>query len=194
MDNKRDYRLEFQTPPDVCRYMVSLIPEEAKTILEPTKGIGNIVKELKGYEVTAPDDYFLLDKKERFDCVIMNPPFSSKSAFLENAPKTIDMKGMKFGYYVLLECMQKSNDIIALMPWFTLSDSDIRLRYLNSFGLKSVTALPRKTFEYARVQTCVIHLQKGFKGDTSFRVYDHLPKIPSTLQLTQSFISFNQLQ
>lgn len=81
---------------------------------------------------------------------------------------------MRLGYYILTECMKMSNHIIALMPWFTISDSDVRLRFLKHYGLKSLTALPRKTFQYARVQTVVIELEKGFTGDTIFHVYDNL--------------------
>ena len=72
-----------------------------------------------------------------------------------------------------------SDNIIALMPWFTISDSDVRLRFLKSFGLKSITALPRKTFEYARIQTCVFELQKGWNEDTIFRVYDFIHPVSS---------------
>jgi hypothetical protein len=58
-----------------------------------------------------------------------------------------------------------------LMPWFTISDSDVRLRHIKSYGLKSITALPRKTFEYARIQTCVFELEKGFKGESLFKTF-----------------------
>lgn len=170
---------DFQTPPEVCRYMVSLLPAGIKTVLEPTSGNGNIVNELKGYQVAAPKDFFLIDKDLRFDAVVMNPPFSSGSAILTNAPKSFDLKGMKCGHYFLTECMQKADTVIALMPWFTISDSDVRLRYLYSYGLRSITALPRKTFGYVRIQTVVIHLEKGFKGITEFKVFDFIPEIPS---------------
>lgn len=170
---------DFQTPPEVCRYMVSLLPEHVKTTLEPTKGNGNIVSALNKYEVTAPDDFFLLDKSRRYDAVIMNPPFSSRSAIMTNAPKNIDLNGMKAGHYILTQCMQLADTVIALMPWFTVSDSDVRLRYLKAFGMRSITALPRKTFGYVRIQTCIIHLEKGFIGETEFRVYDFLQKIES---------------
>lgn len=81
-------------------------------------------------------------------------------------------KGMKFGYEILSECMELSNNIIALMPWFTIVDSDVRLREIYKFGLKSITALPRKTFDYARIQTCILEMDKSFKGDTLFKVFN----------------------
>lgn len=104
----------------------------------------------------------------------MNPPFSSKSAYMQNAPANLNKVGMRLGYYILTECMEMSNYVIALMPWFTISDSDVRLRYLKDFGLKSLTALPRKTFQYARIQTVVIELSKGYSRQTEFKVFDRL--------------------
>jgi type I restriction-modification system DNA methylase subunit len=152
--------------------------------LEPTKGIGNQLAELDTYEVTAPEDFFLLDQKQRFDCVIMNPPFSTKSAILDNAPKRyLNDHGMKIGYKILQDCMRMSDHVIALMPWFTLVDSDVRMRELKRYGLISVTGLPRKTFDYARIQTCVLQLSKGYSGPTEFHVFDLLPTIPAKHEL-----------
>lgn len=164
------FKRDFQTPPEVARYMVDLLPFYVKNVLEPTPGDGNIVKEaeIKGLKVTAPGDYFLLPA-DRYDAVIMNPPFSSKFTFLDNAPETVTHTGMRIGYWFLQDCMKRSDIIIALMPWFTISDSDLRLRFLMDYGLKSITALPRKTFQYARIQTCIFELHKGFKGETIFR-------------------------
>jgi type I restriction-modification system DNA methylase subunit len=170
----KDYRTDFQTPPDVCKYMASLIPAGSVTVLEPSPGIGNIVRELDDYKVTHPKDFFLLDKRIRFDCVVMNPPFSTKYALMENAPADFQHKGMRLGYYFLTECMKMSDHIIALMPWFTISDSDIRLRAIKDFGLKSITALPRRTFQYARIQTCVLEMEFRYRGTTEFKVYDRL--------------------
>ena len=164
----------FQTPKNICDYMVSMVPESAFKILEPTPGLGNIVESLKSknrYQIITADDFFLLDKNEKYDCIVMNPPFSSKSAFIKNAPAEAETKGMKLGYHILKECMERSNNVIALMPWYTISDSDVRMRYLRAFGIKSLTPLPRKTFQYARIQTVVIELEKGYQGKTSF--YTH---------------------
>lgn len=154
--------------------MVSLIPPSSKNVFEPTPGVGNIVHVLKknDFNVIAADDFFLHDTKLKYDCIVMNPPFSSKSAYLENAPISAETKGMKLGYYILKECMKMSDSIIALMPWYTISDSDIRMKFLKDFGIKSLTSLPRKTFEYARIQTVIIEMEKGYKGDTIFKVFD----------------------
>jgi hypothetical protein len=164
---------QFQTPPDVAVYMVSLLPLHVVTVLEPTPGMGNLVRELDlMYNVTAPTDYWQLDKSLRFDAVVANLPFSSKTFY--NCPEEFEGKGMVVAYEQLKVLMQMSDELVLLMPWFTISDSDVRLRALKRFGLISVTALPRKTFQYARIQTCVLHLRKGFIGSTEFRVYDLL--------------------
>lgn len=155
--------------------MVTLVPDNAKTILEPTPGHGNIVKALtkKGtYNITAAEDFFLIDSTNRFDCIVMNPPFSSKHGFLENAPKEYKLEGMRLGYFILMQCMKMSDSVIAIMPWFTLIDSDVRMKELFRFGLKSVTSLPRKTFNYSRIQTIIIELQKGYNGITTFKHYE----------------------
>jgi type I restriction-modification system DNA methylase subunit len=151
-----------------------MVPEDVISVLEPSPGLGNLVSKLSRYRVTAATDFFLLDQLERWDCIVMNPPFSSKSGHMEHAPAGAEHRGMKLGYYFLTECMKKSDNIIALMPWFTISDSDRRLRMIKRFGLKSITALPRKTFEYARIQTCILNMQKGYQGPCEFIVYDTL--------------------
>lgn len=167
------YKNDFQTPPEVCKYMCGLIPEGTSSVLEPTPGNGNMLMYLRKYHVIYPkDNFFEMDKTRWFDCVVMNPPFSAKYAF--GVPEHIQKYGMRLGYHILTECMQMSDNVIALMPWFTISDSDVRLRFLKSYGLISVTALPRKTFQYARIQTVVLQLQKGFEGETAFKVYDLL--------------------
>ncbi len=173
---------EYQTPPEVAEYMASLIPKGSWIILEPTKGNGNLYSAIRResekrfpmmqFDITAPEDFFLLDKARGFDCVVMNPPFSTKSAILTNAPVELHGTGMLIGYHILAECMKKAPSIIALMPWFTIIDSDVRLRILKSFGLISVTALPRKTFGYARIQTMILQLQRGYTGPTEFRTFN----------------------
>ena len=161
---------DFQTPVPVCKYMASLIPYGVKTILEPTAGVGNLLRAIPPeYDVTAPADFFQMPPT-RFDCVLTNPPFSSRYAF--GVPPELNKYGMRLGYHILQECMKMSDDVIALMPWFTISDSDVRLRALKRWGLLTVTALPRATFQYARIQTVILQLRKGFDGDTIFRVFD----------------------
>ncbi|MDD4970835.1 MAG: hypothetical protein PHT07_15515 [Paludibacter sp.] len=164
-------KIDFQTPLHVAEFMCSLIPPGTITVLEPTPGEGNILKFLSGYKVTAPKNFFQLPH-DQFDCVIMNPPFSSRHGF--SVPENLDLNGMRLGYYILAECMKMSDKVIALLPWFTITDSDVRLRAMKTFGIKSITALPRKTFNYSRIQTCVFELYKGWANDTVFKVYELL--------------------
>ena len=168
--------LKYQTPQDVCNYMSSLLGLESKYVLEPTPGHGRLYTTLlqHGHRVVAPEDFFLLDKNDRYDAVVMNPPFAEKYTILDNAPEHYRKNGMKVGYMMLFDCMDKANEVIALMPWFTISDSDVRLRNLVDYGLQSITALPRKTFEYVRIQTCILHLKKGYTGVTEFKAFDRM--------------------
>lgn len=168
----------FQTPPVICDYMCSMINSTAVTILEPTPGEGNILRSLDKIDrpllIMAPDNFFEFrnSNNSRYDAVVMNPPFSSKYAF--GVPDDVKEKGMRLGYYILIECMKMSDHVIALMPLFTISNSDVRLRYLKDFGLKSITSLPRKTFQYARIQTCIFELERGYISDTIFKTIDKI--------------------
>ena len=172
--------INFQTPPAVCEYMARFIPKNAVTVLEPTPGIGNLSRVVKenGFNVTEPDNFFELDLKQKFDCVIMNPPFSSKYAF--GVPDHIKDTGMRLGYFILNQCMALSDNIIALAPWFTISDSDLRLKTIKDYGLQYIIALPRKTFNYARIQTVILVMQKGYTGETIFKTW-RFPAANSTL-------------
>lgn len=42
-----DVRTNYQTPPFVCSYMAGLIPRSSSSVLEPTPGLGNLVKAIK---------------------------------------------------------------------------------------------------------------------------------------------------
>jgi type I restriction-modification system DNA methylase subunit len=72
--------MDFQTPPDVCDYMVGFIPKFQKfTILEPTKGEGNLVAAIQKHVpdsiITTPENFWDLPKS-KYDFVVMNPPFT----------------------------------------------------------------------------------------------------------------------
>lgn len=172
-DVPQDQINDFQTPCEVADYMANMVPLYAYTILEPTPGKGNIVQALRrslpagGFDITAPADWWVLDKTLRFDAVVCNFPFSSKSFF--NCPEKYKQGGMVVLYDQLEVVMEMSDRVIALVPWFVIIDSDVRTRALFDYGLISVTALPRKVFGYARIQTCILELEKGYKGETEFK-------------------------
>lgn len=165
---------DFQTPAVVCDYCVSLLSFGVKTVFEPTPGKGNMVLALarKLKTVVIPDhgDYFRHIKPTiKYDAVAMNPPFSSK--FLTGQiPEDWKDVGMKAGYRMLFECMELTDEVVAIVPWFLITDSDARVRHLKDYGLVSVTHLPRKTFNYARIQCVVLHLKRGYDGNTDFRM------------------------
>jgi len=145
---------EFQTPEWCCHRMVSLLPSWVHTVLEPTPGLGNLVKALqdRGFDVTEPGNFW--NVKGQFDAVVMNPPFTP----------------MKQGYRILYKTMDMTENIIALMPWLSIINSEKRSRDLVRWGLRSVTHLPRSTFKGARVQTCILDMQKGYRAETRLLV------------------------
>ena len=156
---------DFQTPPTVCEYMANMIPDCTSgwwNILEPTPGIGNLVSAAnkKGL-VTAPagDFWDFLEQSKAcdlfFDYVIMNPPFTPM------------VEGVRY----LEACMELSDNIIALLPWFIIINSDSRTKKLMDYGLVSITHLPRKSFPSSRIQCCILHLQKGYACSTLFHTF-----------------------
>lgn len=145
--------IQFQTPLQVCTYMSSFLPNDAGLILEPTPGQGNLVEALKQKgNVIAPEDFCTYKHFDKYDWIVMNPPFTP----------------MQLGYQILYKCMELSDNIVALMPWLTIINSQKRTEDIMNFGLKSITHLPRKTFSGARVQTCILEMQKGYDGVTRF--------------------------
>lgn len=155
MENKgKDWGDHFQTPQHICEYMASFLPTDSGTILEPTPGKGNLVRVLEKYgTVIAPNDFNdVIDKK--YNWVVMNPPFTP----------------MKMGYKILYSCMNMTDNIVALMPYLTIINGEKRTKDIMNWGLRSITHLPRSTFKGSRVQTCILHMEKGFKGETIFKV------------------------
>jgi len=142
--------MNFQTREKECELMVSLLPKDIKTVLEPTPGKGNLVRVLKkhGYDVVAPNNFWDIDG--RFDAVVMNPPFSP----------------MKVGYEILYKVMEMTDVIIALMPWLTIINSKKRTKDIYNFGVKSIHNLPRDAFKGSRVQTCILNMENGYNGKT----------------------------
>ena len=156
LKDNNDWGNNFQTPENVCRYMASFLPQNAGDILEPTPGKGNLVSALKDKgNVMIVDDFWILQHK-RFDWIVMNPPFSP----------------MKDGYKILYKCMEMSDHIIALLPYLAIINGEKRTADIMNFGLKSITHLPRSTFKGSRVQTCILELNKGFTGETIFKIFN----------------------
>jgi hypothetical protein len=148
--------MDFQTPDWVCEYMSALLTGEHMRVLEPTPGEGNLVKSLqrRGHQVVAPNQFYKMSGW--FDAVVMNPPFTP----------------MKTGYEILERVMGMSHVVIALMPWLTIINSEQRTHDIKSYGLKSVTHLPRSVFPGSRVQTCVLEMRCGYIGNTLFHIIE----------------------
>ncbi len=148
----------FQTSEWVIDLMIDEIPQDMENniLLEPTPGAGGIVKRLEYFnrKVLFPNNnYFDMEHNTRYGCIIGNPPFSP----------------MKKGYQILYDLMNHSDNIILVMPWLTLINGQKRLNDIMEYGLKKIIHLPRSAFKGARVQTCIIVMQKGFKGETIFK-------------------------
>ena len=153
MSEFKDWGDNFQTPLHICRYMASFLPKNAGSILEPTPGKGQLVSVLEEYgAVQAPENFDSVTSGD-FNYVVMNPPFTP----------------MKKGYEILYKVMGMSDNIICLMPYLTIINSEKRTNDIFNFGLKSITHLPRNVFKGSRVQTCILEMEKGYSGETIFR-------------------------
>jgi hypothetical protein len=90
----------FTTPREAILPIKKYIPDNVKTILEPTYGTGAIGKVLEewGYTVIKRDKYpktadceyadFLVDEIPECDMIIFNPPFCLKTDFLRRVCET----------------------------------------------------------------------------------------------------------
>ena len=145
----------FQTPPDICRLMVSLVPGKYKRscVMEPCPGAGRLVGALQeaGFRnvCSPPGDFWDWNPPQSPRVVVGNPPWSPMSS----------------AYAILARCMALQPEVIVmLMPWLTLINSDGRTAALCEWGLERVLHLPRTTFRGARVQCCIVVLRRGYKG------------------------------
>lgn len=127
-----------------------------KTILEPTPGKGNLLDILQGKFPNAiiyfPENDFMNMDVVSVDWVIANPPFTP----------------MQKGYDILDRLFEFSNNVIALMPWLTITNSEKRTKRLVEKGLCKIIHLPRKAFPGSRVQTCILKFKHNFNETITF--------------------------
>lgn len=158
--------INYQTPAPVCNYMVNLIASQKQdiTVLEPTPGNFNLVNAIvrAGYQCIFPrknHDFWLancnLKNNARYDYILMNPPFNPIADLIRFVCRATEL----------------SDNVIMLLPWNYIINSENRLKSLKSFGIVSITNLPRITFPNARVQTCIIQLKKEYIGVTEFKTF-----------------------
>lgn len=156
----------FQTPMVVCNKMAEMAGNVSVPlstgfrgirILEPTPGIGNLVKALEEvFSVVYRPTGSFWEKcypYKYFDIVVMNPPFNP----------VIEMERF------VNAAMELSDNIIALLPYNYLVNSERRVSELMDYGLVSITHLPRKTFPGCRVQVAIFELKKGYAGKTEWK-------------------------
>jgi hypothetical protein len=156
---------DFQTPSVVAEEMARILGSYSGvvTVLEPTPGLGGLVKVLDSrYDVEFPDgdfwDFCGSEPDETFylyDAVVMNPPFNP----VKECERFVEVS------------LELADKVIALLPWSYVVNSERRLQLFMAFGLVSVTVLPRKTFPGARVQTAIFELHAGHKGPTEFKTF-----------------------
>lgn len=158
-EGQKNNSVDFQTPEWVCEIMVDLVPGNPETILEPTPGAGNLVtaigKRLSSV-IYAPARFEKFNK-ERVDCIVANPPFTP----------------MGEGYRLLENLFDRSDNIIILMPWLAIINSEQRAKSYIDHGLKTIIHLPRNAFKGSRVQTCILVFEKGYHGDIIFKVAEN---------------------
>lgn len=162
--------IDFQTHPEIAEYMAAMVNYSPDSLyLEPTSGKGNIVKALdqRGVHAEAPNNFWELlryragrDHLPKYHYTIMNPPFTP----------------MTEGYEYLDKVMGISENIIALMPWLTMINSDKRTKAIMGYGLKSITHLPRNAFKGSRVQCCILEMIGGHKGPIDFKYFEFKKK------------------
>lgn len=146
--------MDFQTPDWVGDIMVKLISGTPNTILEPTAGEGKLVQAI--YRRYPKSIIYAPQKFEEFnlkvDYVVANPPYTP----------------MQLGYDILERCFELSDNIIILMPWLAIINSEKRTKNYISHGLRKIVHLPRKAFEGSRIQTCILVFEKGYHGEIVF--------------------------
>lgn len=150
----------FQTPIWVCKVMASLVDTDVERILEPTPGKGNLARVLhenfSSAEIVCPSgDFFSMNAQDILvDCVVANPPFSPTA----------------LGYRMLERFFEFSGNVIVLMPWVVLINSEKRTNDLVKRGLSRIIHLPRRAFRGARVQTCILKFSEGYDRDIIFDI------------------------
>ncbi len=151
--------MHFQTPEWVCKIMARQIEYNPIFILEPTPGEGNLVKVLKSQFpdaiIDAPDDFyrFYANNHAGYHIIIANPPFTP----------------MNLGYRMLEDFFGiVHQQIIILLPWMALINSERRTKKYIEKGLKKIIHLPRKAFPGARVQCCILVFKREYTGDIIF--------------------------
>lgn len=129
---------QFWTPPQVAQMMVDLIPKGTRTILEPSCGNGAILRLLPDHAVgleidpkltDTPTDFFDYSTDNKFDCVIMNPPYI-RAKNIEG--KTVGLSGHAnmYAHFIWKSVLHLTENgcIICIVPteiWYATGNKEL---------------------------------------------------------------------
>lgn len=165
---KKEYQF-FATPEELAERLTCEIPQDTKTILEPSAGQGAIIKAINklrpdikvfscelmelnrkqfvGDSTHLEDDFLMLSPKNKFDVVIANPPFA-KNQDIEH-------------FYKMVE--HATRKIISIMSTHWLYSNGKKEKAFREFLVNKnaiIEEIPAGTFKESgtNVKTCLVIL------------------------------------
>lgn len=150
---------EYYTPEWLSEYMISLIDKEIPfSVFDPTPGpnssILSAVRKVYPCNVSVEElkgDFWDIDISH-VDIIVANPPFFPYSKVYQYLER-----------FILI-----ADQIICIIPWYTIINSERRTEKIIKSGLKRIVNVSRSAFPKIRVQICVLDIQKGYCGDAVF--------------------------
>lgn len=181
MPKKLPLNQQFQTPLEVCRWLVSYLNiPPFSTIFEPTPGSGNFIQALEErdfVDVERPQDNFFAHQfTKKYDLIIGNPPFSSQQRSSRSG-----VKGMALGYEIAELCFQQltpTGKMVLILPWMYLINGEKRTDRVFPY-LAEVIHLPRNTFPGIRTQTAIFIHHKQPTITTLLHSYTNMTMKPA---------------
>ena len=147
---------DVYTPPEIAKIMLEYLPySEGETFLEPCRGKGAIYECLPDNkdwcEIKEGRDFFEWQKE--VDWIITNPPYSIFDDFVGH-------------------CCEVARNVVLLCPLSKLVSSMGRIRRLESYGNPVsvfILSASKCGFPFG-FPACVVHFQKGYKGETEIGI------------------------
>jgi len=198
----------YFTPTELSTVMQNLLKNltTGKKILEPSIGSGNLIEQLKGYKVTGielnkraanvtkskfPDatiyntwsEKFFHDNTEKFDAVIMNPPYNNYISYFKT--KYGDNKANTYTEYFLKESskvLKPNGVIVAIFPHSFMSGPQKATKnIMNQEGMQVLKAfrLPDGIFKTVKIPIDLVVFQKtGMKTETAWNDNNYFKSNP----------------